>query len=67
MPKLWWFKCQNSSCFKQNYFGVLNAQKVAIKMPKNGVSNANIGILNAIIYLWNWPGQCYQNCESDLN
>ena len=34
MPKMWWFKCQNYSCFKQNFFGNLNAKTVASKMPK---------------------------------
>ena len=24
-------------------------------MPKNGVLNANLGVLNAKIYFWNWP------------
>ena len=27
MQNFWWFDCQNSSCFKQNFFGILSAQK----------------------------------------
>ena len=34
MPKYCTFKCQNSSCSKQKFFGVLNAKKVAFKVQK---------------------------------